>query len=151
LRIGEARFFPFKSIYLKQEHFSYNNESMEQRNLLRKKIGQWGEELASRFYENKGYTILARNVYTSYGEIDLIARKSYEVVFVEVKTRTTMTFGFPEESISPVKMKHMVQSAEDYLQNHPELDDSWRIDVLSIQKLKGSGEIQYTWFENASS
>ena len=124
---------------------------MAQNNLLRKRIGRWGEGLASQFYENKGYVILARNVVTSYGEIDLIAKKNSEIAFVEVKTRTTLTFGFPEESISPIKMRHMVRSAEDYFQNHPELNDSWRIDVLSIQKLKGSGEIQYTWFENASS
>ncbi len=136
---------------MENRHISYNNNGMMEKNYLKKKIGRWGEDLASRFYENKGYAILARNVYTPYGEIDLIARKASELVFVEVKTRTTMTFGFPEESISPVKMKHMIQSAEDYLQNHPEQEDSWRIDVLSIQRLKDSGEVQYTWFENAAS
>jgi putative endonuclease len=124
---------------------------MEQKNLLRKKIGWWGGELACQFYENKGYSILAQNVLTPYGEIDLVARKSFELVFVRVKTRTTLTFGFPEESISPVKMKHMVESVENYIQNHPELDDLWRIDVLSIQRLKGTGEVQYAWFENATS
>jgi putative endonuclease len=123
---------------------------MLQKNLLKKKIGRWGEDLASRFYENKGYKVIARNVHTPYGEIDLVTLKSAQLVFVEVKTRTTMTFGFPEESISPIKMKHMIQSAEDYLQNNPEFEESWRIDVLAIQRLKGSGEIQYTWFENAA-
>ena len=124
---------------------------MEQKNLLRKKIGRWGEELACRFYENKGYSILARNVYTTYGEIDLIARKSTELVFVEVKTRTTLAFGFPEESLSSTKLSHLIQSAEIYLQDHPELEDPWRIDVLSLQRIKGSGDVQYTWFENATS
>ena len=123
---------------------------MLQKNLLKKKIGRWGEDLATRFYENKGYKVIARNVHTPYGEIDLVTRKSAQLVFVEVKTRTTMTFGFPEESISPAKMKHMIQSAEDYLQNNLEFEESWRIDVLAIQRLKGSGEIQYTWFENAA-
>jgi len=45
----------------------------------------------------------------------------------------------------------MIQSAEKYLQSHPELEDSWQIVLLSIKRLKGSGKIQFTWFENAAS
>jgi putative endonuclease len=130
-------------------HFSYNIKEMLEKNRLRRKIGQWGENMAYQFYENKGYSIIAKNVHTPYGEIDLIVKKSAQLAFVEVKTRTSMAFGYPEESISETKRIHMIQSAEAFLQENPEFGESWQIDVLSIQRLRGSGEIRYTWFENA--
>jgi putative endonuclease len=112
-------------------------------------VGKWGEKLAEDFLIARGYTLVERNARTSYGEIDLVM-KSQEgtLVFVEVKTRTTKTFGHPEESITPQKRMHMINSAEDYILSHPDYFGDWRVDVLAIYR-HGSENTEITWFENA--
>ncbi|HLD94270.1 MAG TPA: YraN family protein [Anaerolineales bacterium] len=95
-------------------------------------LGRWGEDRAAEYLESKGYEILGRNLRTDYGEIDLLARQEMVIVFVEVKTRNTNHYGHPEESITPAKQQHMADAAESYLQNHPELNADWRVDVVSI-------------------
>ena len=114
----------------------------------RRKLGIWGENEAERFLIELGYSIIGRNVRTSYGEIDIVAHKDGFVVFIEVKTRTTQSFGTPEDSITVAKRERLIQSAAAYLQNHPEMENSWQIDVISIQKINGK-PIQITHFENA--
>ena len=71
------------------------------------------------------------------------------IVFVEVKTRSSSTYGLPEESITAQKRVHMLDSARAYMQAHPELDVDLRIDVIAIQRLSSSKEPQITHFENA--
>lgn len=99
----------------------------------RQKIGRWGEELATQDYIRRGYQIIARNVRTPYGEIDLIASNPSAFVFVEVKTRTTDLFGPPEVSMTAQKQAHLQNAIQAYLQDHPEICGDWRIDVVSIQ------------------
>jgi Holliday junction resolvase-like predicted endonuclease len=73
------------------------------------------------------------------------------VVFVEVKTRASLTLGPPEVSITPTKKTHMVSAGLAYLQSHPELDEDWRIDVIAILRLPGPGGAvteQIEHFEN---
>jgi putative endonuclease len=123
-------------------------------------LGKWGEQLAAVFLEKKGYQILARNVYTPYGEIDLIASLKNVgcphgeneplgmIVFCEVKTRRSRTFGFPEISITPKKLEHMRHSVEYYINQHAEMGDTWRLDVISVEKYQTDGEAVITHFEN---
>jgi putative endonuclease len=113
-------------------------------------FGSWGEQAAAGFLEKLGYVILERNVRTQYGEIDLIARQAAILVFVEVKTRSSTEFGYPEESITATKQQHMQDAAQDYLQSHPELDGEWRVDVVSIRRLKNQ-QPEITHIENALS
>jgi putative endonuclease len=125
----------------------------------RQAVGHLGETLAANFLAELGYKILERNVRTPYGEIDLIAEQPSEVdadtesrktiVFVEVKTRTTYTYGFPETSITPRKIEHMVSAAEYYLQNHSDIELDWRIDVISIEYITTNQEPQIIHFQNA--
>lgn len=122
----------------------------------RQSLGRWGESLARGFLREKGYTIIARNERTPYGEIDLIAQYSSEsgiekkevLVFVEVKTRTSRNFGYPEESITPRKQSNLISASLYYLQEHPEVDMDWRIDVISIERYPHSNPIIHH-FENA--
>ncbi len=86
----------------------------------RQRIGRWGEEQAAGYLARHGFEILEKNLRTPYGEIDLLASQGKTLVFVEVKTRTSMTFGTPETSITPRKQEHMVAAAQAYLQLHPE-------------------------------
>lgn len=114
----------------------------------KKYFGAWGEQTASQYLEGKGYIILARNVRTEYGEIDLVAKQQGEIIFVEVKTRNSAEFGFPEEAVTELKQQHLLDAAESFLQSHPELNGDWRIDVISIERTEGK-PLKIVHFENA--
>ena len=115
-----------------------------------RELGAWGEHEAQRYLSQQGVEIIAGNVHTPYGKIDLIGRDEGALVFFEVKTRRTKTFGYPEQSIRGKKMEHMINSAVYYLQSNPEIASDWRIDVLSVEKPAGK-EIKVTWFKYAIS
>jgi putative endonuclease len=125
----------------------------------RQLLGRWGESLAPDYLVDQGYVVLDRNVRTRYGEIDLVARQveknTYSAesiqatVFVEVKTRSTQTFGLPEESITAHKREHLIAAAQAYLQDHPDLGEVWRIDVIAIQRLQPDKPPAIHHFENA--
>ncbi len=117
----------------------------------RQSLGKWGESQAAGYLARQGFVLLERNVRTPYGEIDLVVEKEGLVVFVEVKTRRGHTFGYPEESVNLRKQLHLKNSVAYYIQNHPELQRDWRIDVIAIQAPGGSLPAQITCFENAVS
>ena len=70
-----------------------------------KNMGLWGENKAVEFLKAKNYTILARNYHSRFGEIDIIARKQSTIIFVEVKTRKNIAFGFPAEFVDYQKQQ----------------------------------------------
>lgn len=102
----------------------------------RKEIGKFGEELAARFYEKNGYSIICRNYRTGRNEIDLIVENGRELVFVEVKTRSYTSFGFPEEMISEAQQDRILLAAENFLleSNCKKLV---RFDIIAIQIKNG--------------
>jgi putative endonuclease len=114
----------------------------------RQSLGHKGEAIAAAYLEKKGYTILDRNLRTPYGEIDLIAGHAEAIIFIEVKTRASKSLGPPEISITPRKTEHMRSAAEYYIQQHPELINDWRIDVLTIQLYKDLTPPLIDHFEN---
>lgn len=114
----------------------------------KKRLGGWGETMAAEYLVGIGYVILERNFRTQYGEIDLVAQIEDILVFVEVKTRTSRKFGYPEESISPKKKEHLLASAQAYVQSHQELERDWRIDVLAIEQVGSNSLPEITHFEN---
>jgi putative endonuclease len=115
----------------------------------RQALGRWGEAQAAEYLAQQGYIVLERNVRTTYGEIDLVARQGTVLVFVEVKTRASTAFGLPEASVTPRKQAHMLAAAEAYLQAHPDLQGDWRIDVVAIQRLRSGRNPEIAHFENA--
>jgi len=128
----------------------------------RQSLGSWGEQAAVEFLQGLGYAILGQNVRTPYGEIDLVTRldkpmlvsrpdnaQGPVVVFVEVKTRTSTSFGLPEESITQRKKEHLLASIQAYMQEHPELPTDWRLDVIAIQRDRQTQAVEITHFENA--
>jgi len=132
----------------------------------RQALGLWGEDLAAVYLEQRGYTVLERNVRSPYGEIDLVVRQldpqagfgphgsngpGEVIVFVEVKTRRSTAYGLPEEAITAHKREHMLASAQAYMQAHPELAGDWRIDVIAIQRMPPPNQPLITHFENAIS
>jgi putative endonuclease len=82
----------------------------------------------------QGYEILATNVRTPYGELDLVCRAEGTLVAVEVKTRRSAAFGLPEEAITPAKLARITAALEHYLQAQDLLGTvDWRIDVVAIE------------------
>jgi putative endonuclease len=117
----------------------------------RQALGKWGEDAAARHLEAHGYRVLDRNYHTSHGELDIVASLDGVLVFVEVKTRSSHSFAYPEDSVNLRKQAHLLSAAQDYLQSHPECPDNWRFDVIAIEtgihdKTTGSPEIVH--FEN---
>lgn len=80
------------------------------------KLGNLGQKIAKDYLETKGYQILEENYQVRAGEIDLVAKENQELVFVEVKTRTSLSFGQPEEAISAIKKEHFKKAIESYVQ-----------------------------------
>ena len=101
-------------------------------------VGVHGEALAARWYEHKGYEVLARNWRCRDGEIDLVVRSENRVVFCEVKTRSTVAFGEGFESVTASKQRRIRRLAAKWLSElGPASDRSWvdvRFDVVSISR-----------------
>ena len=95
-------------------------------------IGSLGEKIAAEFLFKKGFMLLDQNYHTRYGELDLITAISATIVFVEVKTRTSNSFGNPESSITEAKLMRIQNAALLWLQEHPKSGDDWRIDVVAV-------------------
>ena len=106
----------------------------------RGRLGQWGEEHARRHLEGKGYTVSATNYRCRWGAVDIVARRGFEVVFVEVKTRRGASFGAPQEAISKAKSRRLIATAQHYLEEEGLEQSDWRIDLLGVQ-LDGSGKL----------
>ncbi len=100
-------------------------------------LGRKGEDLAAEAYQNQGYKLVDRNYTIPYGkqtgEIDLIFVKEKELVFVEVKTRTSGKFGTPFEAVDINKQRKLVRTAKLFLQLHPKWENfNYRIDVAAV-------------------
>ena len=93
--------------------------------------GQLGEDLGASYLAAHGYTIVARNFRTRYGEIDIIACKDGFVAFVEVKLRKNARFGLPRESVTHAKQQKLILAAEAWLAEHPDAGQP-RFDVVEI-------------------
>jgi putative endonuclease len=112
-------------------------------------VGRWGENLAADYLREKGYSILSQNVHTPFGEIDLIVLDGTTFAFVEVKTRATGAFGLPEEAITPKKRQHMIEAAQYYLNEHPEIQEDCRMDVIAIRGRRTDPDVEIVHYENA--
>ncbi len=93
--------------------------------------GNLGEEMAAEYLLDKGYEILHKNWRHLHWETDIIATKNSRIHFIEVKTRRTATFGYPEEDVSRKKIRNLMGAAEEFLLLYPEWK-SIQFDILSI-------------------
>lgn len=112
------------------------------------KTGEEGEELATAWLQAQGFAILHRNWKHSYFELDVVASKDAVLHFVEVKTRTTDTFGHPEEGVTAKKLERLMLAGEEYLQQNP----NWKriqYDILSIRLHKYKAP-EYFFLEDVS-
>ena len=107
-----------------------------------KNLGREGEELATAFLRQKGYTILEQNYKTKFGEIDIIAKDSDVFVFVEVKTRADTTFGYPFEAVNLRKRDKIRKVALRFMKTQKKELPS-RFDVMSITRDRGGTRIEH--------
>lgn len=97
-----------------------------------KGIGRLGEEIAKKYLLSKGYIILDRNYRTRLGEIDIVARDGKCIVFVEVKARHGIKFGYPREAVHANKQLRIRNIASLYITNKRLWDNQMRFDVVEI-------------------
>ncbi len=105
------------------------------------RLGKWGEGVAGRFLQEKGYLLLETNYRCRWGEVDIVAQEGDDLVFLEVRTRRGVQYGTPEESITAAKARRLVATAQEYLQEHDQDHAGWRIDLIAI-RLDGDRRVQ---------
>lgn len=110
--------------------------------------GRLGECLAARFLRKAGYKILRRNCRSHFGEIDIVARDGDEVVFVEVKARTSAEWGAPEESVTPAKQRKICRTALAFAGRHKLRDRPLRFDVVAVL-LEDPEKPRFTLYKDA--
>ncbi|MCM8784945.1 MAG: YraN family protein [Candidatus Omnitrophica bacterium] len=96
-------------------------------------LGKFGEEKGIEFLKKNGYKIIERNYRTKIGEIDIIAKKKREIVFIEVKTRSSDNYGLPEGAVNQRKLKKIEKVAYLYLKLK-KINLPVKFEVLSIIK-----------------
>ncbi len=109
--------------------------------------GKEGEDLAVKFLEEKGYTIVERNYRHQRSEIDIIAAENEVLVFVEVKYRIGTSYGNPEEAVTNKKLEMIAIGAEQYCYDNPNYIKI-RFDIVSITVDKKKNEIDFYHIED---
>lgn len=113
-------------------------------------IGQWGEKIAQNYLSEKGYAILETNWRRHRDEVDIIAYNRGEIVFVEVKTRTSTEYGRPESFVDRKKQQAYIRMANTYMRFYNR-DERVRFDIIAIVVDPQSGAHQIDHLEDAYS
>ena len=117
--------------------------------MKRRDVGILGEKLARDFLEKRGYHIRENNYRCPEGEVDIVAKHEDSLVFIEVRTKKSLEFGSPEESITLTKMERLRAIASHYQQTHNNLPASWRIDVVAVEIDQRGKPLRIELIENA--
>ena len=99
-----------------------------------KRTGDQGEEIAANFLIARGFRILERNFRCKGGEVDIIVRDPSDksLVFIEVKTRRSLTYGVPQLAVTPFKQRQISKAALTWLSKNRLHDQNARFDVIAI-------------------
>ena len=109
-------------------------------------FGNLGEKLAREYLEKKGYKIRHTNWRFLKDELDIVAEDGDELVVVEVKSRNTDAFGDAQESVTPRKIRNIVNAAQGYIEQFDLMMET-RFDVVTVTMIKGEYRIEH--IENA--
>ena len=112
---------------------------------MNKDRGKFGEDLSEELLLSKGYTVVARNYRGDFGEIDIVATKEDILVFVEVKARSTIDYGYPYEAVDLKKQERIIKTAYEFLQKHDYKGYQVRFDIIEIYLM----DRKYRHIENA--
>jgi putative endonuclease len=109
----------------------------------KKFIGKYGEDVAARYLEDRGYQILDRNWRCNLGEIDLVAKEKNRLVFVEVKTRNGNGYGHPFEAITATKVARMKKLVNQWCIQNQRSEEKVRLDAIAILIRSGKVAIEH--------
>src|SRR3989338_14537 len=98
----------------------------------RYKVGQLGEDYAKTYLQDKGYRIVAQHHTSQWGELDIVAKKSNKLVFIEVKTRVGLGKGYPFEAVTRTKVMHLMRSIQYFLLKNDYRGYKLSLDVVSV-------------------
>lgn len=105
-------------------------------------LGKLGEEMAADYLQKQGYEILETNWVFQKAEIDIIAQKGNILAVVEVKTRSTLDFGLPQDFVKPKKIQLLVKAINEYIIQN-DLDVEVRFDIIGIYKNKDTFQTEH--------
>ncbi len=105
-------------------------------------IGKSGEKLAVDYLQKKGYQILETNWRYEKTEIDIIALHENFIICIEVKTRTNLAFGLPQEFVTPAKVKNLSKALDAYMELN-QVDKEARFDIVAIYQHHSGSEIEH--------
>ncbi len=107
------------------------------------KTGVRGENLAAKYLASLGYRLLARNVRSRFGEIDIVARDGEDIVFAEVRTRSVGKILPADRTVGPDKLKKLVRAARIWVSEN-NYEGFWRIDLVAVTiNPDGQAEIEH--------
>ena len=109
-------------------------------------VGGRGEQLAAAFLQARGFRLVEANWRCPLGEIDLIMERGGQFRFIEVKTRFTQTYGYPEESITKTKLRHLAHAIELWLRTQNPPPEDYQADAVAILVLPDK-EPEIEWIE----
>lgn len=116
----------------------------------RQEDGRLGEQLAAEQLLRAGYKLLDRNYRCALGELDLVAERQGELVFVEVRTKRQPCLFRPEESISRAKALRLIRLAEYYMSATSQGERPWRIDVIAVELSPDGSKARLEHFVDAT-
>ena len=119
--------------------------------LVSRNLGIYGETQAIHYLQKKGYAISAKNVRTKYGEIDIVVQKNRKIVFIEVKTRSSLEKGKPYESVTYAKRKRLWKTAQYYILKNNLSAYKLSIGVISIITGDSENEEKVDFYEDIGS
>ena len=105
-------------------------------------LGKLGEEMAVEFLQKNGYEILETNWTFQKAEIDIIAKKENTLAIIEVKTRSSLDFGLPQDFVKPKKIQLLVKAVNEYVISK-DLDIEVRFDIIAVHKEGSTFEIEH--------
>lgn len=110
----------------------------------RQTVGHWGEDAATAYRQAIGYGVLVGNGHSSNGESDIVASKDRLLVFVEVKTHTSVSYVYSGPSVTSREQAPMLSMLETWLDQHPESGDTWQFDMIAVVGKPGAkAEIEH--------
>jgi len=104
--------------------------------------GALAETAVCEYLTRQGYRIIGRNVYVGRDEIDIVAETDTHIVFVEVKSLSSLKYGRPATAVTAIKQQHLVRAAKGYLRLHPSTKKP-RIDVVEVIISESNGSTSY--------
>lgn len=112
-------------------------------------FGKKGEEAVVQYLRKKGHKIIATNYSSRFGEVDIISSYKNILIFTEVKSRRSRTFGAPAEAVTSKKLNSIIATSNIFMSKHRNLPEQVRYDVIEVS-LGVSDELEFEHLENVT-